>query len=32
MLKVKSWLSSLLVLAIMAVPVMAGNKDRKARK
>jgi len=29
MLQVKSWLSSLLVLAIMAVPVMARNKDAK---
>jgi len=29
MLKVKSWLSSLLVLAIMATPVMAGNKNAK---
>ncbi|MGA2978124.1 MAG: hypothetical protein ABSD76_00905 [Terriglobales bacterium] len=29
MLKVRSWLSSLLVLAIMAVPVMAANNDAK---
>ncbi len=29
MLKVRSWLSSLLVLAIMAVPAMAGNNDAK---
>jgi hypothetical protein len=29
MLKLKSWLSSLLVLAITAVPVMAGSNDAK---
>src|SRR5271157_1594045 len=29
MLKLKSWLLSLLVLAITAVPVMAGNNDAK---
>ncbi len=29
MLKLKMWLSILLVLAIMAVPVMAGNNDAK---
>jgi hypothetical protein len=29
MLKVRSWLSSLLVLAITAAPVMAGNNDAK---
>ncbi|HEY6303488.1 MAG TPA: hypothetical protein VIX14_10515 [Terriglobales bacterium] len=29
MLKLKSWLLSLLVMAIMAVPVMAGNNDAK---
>jgi len=29
MLKLKSWLSSLLVLAIMAAPAMAGNNDAK---
>jgi hypothetical protein len=30
MLKLKVWLLSLLVVAIMAVPVMAGNNDSKA--
>jgi len=29
MLKVKSWLSSLLVLAILATPALAGNKNAK---
>jgi hypothetical protein len=29
MLKLRSWLSSLLVLAIMAAPVMAGNNDAR---
>jgi len=30
MLKLKKWLLSLLVMAVMAVPVMAGNNDAKA--